>query len=104
MNSLHEVLKRLRSNVPTYLDSPNRKLAADARGQAMIAAIGLEALVALRRAGITPAYFYGVTGAVIEAAQAGLNPFVACVADQVTALAQRLEKENLNYQIVEYHA
>jgi len=82
----------------------HKKLATDARGQAMIAAIGLEALVALRRAGITPAYFYGVTGAVIEAAQAGLNPFVACVADQVTALAQRLEKENLNYQIVEYHA
>lgn len=82
----------------------HRKLAADARDRAMVAAIGLEALVALRRGGITPAYFYGVTGAVIEAAQAGLNPFVACVADQVTALAQRLEKENLNYQIVEYNA
>jgi hypothetical protein len=29
MNSVHEVLKRLRSNVPSYLDSLNRKLAAD---------------------------------------------------------------------------
>jgi putative transcriptional regulator len=82
----------------------HKKLATDARGQQVIAAIGLEALVALRRAGITPAYFYGVAGAVIEAAQAGLNPFVACTADEVTALAQRLEKEHLSYQIVEYHA
>jgi len=81
-----------------------KKLAADAKGRAMVAAIGLEALVALCRAGISEVNFYGVAGAVIEAAQAGLNPFVACVSDQITALAQRLEKENLNYRIVEYHA
>jgi putative transcriptional regulator len=81
----------------------HKKLAADARGRVMVAAIGLEAKVALRRAGISGEYFYGVTGVVIEAAQAGLNPYVACVSDQVTTLAGRLENENLNYQIVEYN-
>ena len=81
-----------------------KKLEREANGQTMVAAVGPEALAALSRAGITAGYFYGVAGALIEAARAGLNPFVVCAADQVNTLAQHLEDESIGYQVVDFHA
>ena len=63
-------------------------------------AIGLEALVALKQIGVKPDYVYGVREAAIEAAYCGLPFLVVCAEDGVSALVQRLQEENLNYEIV----
>ncbi len=69
--------------------------------KALVGAIGVEALVALRRIGVKPDYLYGVKEAIIEAAYSGL-PFLAiCTEEEFLILAQRLEEEGLIYQIVD---
>jgi len=69
------------------------------RGKGTVAAIGLEALSALRKIGVEPRYHYGARQATIEAAQAGLSPFVVCVDNHITNLVQKLEEEHLSYRI-----
>ncbi len=64
-----------------------------------VGAIGIEALIALRRAGVEPRYLYGVTEAAIEAARCGLPFIVVCTDDAVPALIARLQKEKLDYAI-----
>ncbi|MBM3119564.1 MAG: winged helix-turn-helix transcriptional regulator [Chloroflexi bacterium] len=64
-----------------------------------VAALGIEALVALRKAGIEPHYLYGVTEAIVEAAHCGLSSTIACTSDNISNLIRRLEEENLDYQI-----
>jgi putative transcriptional regulator len=64
-------------------------------------AIGIEALIALRRAGIEPRYLYGVTEAAIEAAQCGLSITIACTDDAMPGLIKRLKEENLTYEIID---
>ena len=66
-----------------------------------IGAIGIEALVALRRAGFEPQYLYGVTEAAVEALQCGLSMVVACTNDAIPALIKRLQEENLDYEIID---
>ena len=72
-----------------------------ASGKEPVAAIGLEALSALRKIGVEPRYRYGVRQAVIEAAHSGLSPLVVCVDNQITGLAKKLEEENLSYRILD---
>jgi len=67
----------------------------------LVGVIGIEALVALKQIGIKPDYLYGVKEAAIEAAYCGLPFLVVCAEDEVSALAQRLEEENLGYKIVD---
>ena len=67
----------------------------------LVGAIGVEALVALKQIGVKPDYVYGVREAAIEAAYCGLPFLVVCAEDGVSALVQRLEEENLNYEIVD---
>jgi putative transcriptional regulator len=67
----------------------------------LVGAIGIEALVALRRIGIEPDYLYGVGEAAVEAAHRGLPFLIVCVEDGVSMLAQKLDEENLDYQIVD---
>ncbi|MFP3975005.1 MAG: winged helix-turn-helix transcriptional regulator [Dehalococcoidia bacterium] len=64
-----------------------------------VAAIGLESLCALRQIGVTPAYFYGVKEAIVEASYSGISPVVVCVDDQISGLIERLGNESLNYEI-----
>ena len=66
-----------------------------------VGAIGIEALVALRRIGIEPDYFYGVKEAVVEAAYTGLSPVVVCVDSRTSDLLQRLEEENMDYDLID---
>lgn len=75
-----------------------------ARGKETVAAIGLEALSALRKIGVEPRYRYGARQAVIEAAHSGLSPLVVCVDNQVTGLVKKLEEENLSYRILDLSA
>ncbi len=64
-----------------------------------VAALGIEALVALREAGIEPHYLYGVIEAIVEAAHCGLSSTVACTDDNVPELIKRLREEELSYEI-----
>jgi len=67
----------------------------------LVGAIGIEALIALRRIGVEPHYFYGVAEAAIEAAQSGLSSLILCSDDAIPDLLKRLEEENLNYQLLD---
>jgi putative transcriptional regulator len=67
----------------------------------LIGALGTEALVALSQMGLKPDYIHGVREAVVEAAYCGLSSLVVCSQDKVALLVQRLEEENLHYEIVD---
>ena len=67
----------------------------------LVGAIGIEALSALKKIDVVPQYFYGVKEATVEAAYSGLSTIVVCVDDQLSSLIQRLESENLSYEIVD---
>ena len=77
------------------------KLKKELGKEELVGAIGIEALVALRRAGVEPRYIYGVTEAAIEAAHSGLSFLVVCTGSEAPPLLERLGKENLDYKLVE---
>jgi len=64
-------------------------------------AIGIEALISLRRVDIEPRYLYGVTEAAIEAAQCGLSFTVVCTDDAIPRLIKKLQEEGLNYELID---
>ena len=66
----------------------------------LVGAIGIEALVALKQIEIKPDYFYGVRDAAVEAAYCGLPFLIICTEDEVSTLVQRMEEENIGYEIV----
>jgi len=77
------------------------KLRKKLEERGLIGAVGLEALVALRQAGVEPDYLYGVAEAAIEAARCGLHFTIACTDDAVPALLKKLEDEGLNYELTD---
>jgi putative transcriptional regulator len=78
-----------------------QRLKAHARKQP-VGAIGIEALVSLRRTGIEPPYLYGVTEAAIEAARCGLPFTVVCTEDAIPGLIKRLQQEEeLSYELID---
>jgi len=66
-----------------------------------VGAIGIEALISLRRVDIEPRYLYGVTEAAIEAAQCGLSFIIVCTDDAIPGLIRRLQEEGLNYELID---
>jgi putative transcriptional regulator len=66
-----------------------------------VGAIGIEALVSLRRVNIEPRYLYGVTEAAIEAAQCALPFTIVCTDDAIPGLIKRLQEEDLNYELID---
>ena len=64
-------------------------------------AIGIEAIVAMRKSKIDHFYAYGVTEAAVEAAKSGLYPVIACIDDAVPGLTQRLSEADIDYEIVD---
>jgi putative transcriptional regulator len=66
-----------------------------------VGAIGIEALLSLRRVDIEPRYLYGVTEAAIEAAQCGLSFIIVCTDDAIPGLTKRLQEEGLNYELID---
>jgi len=67
----------------------------------LVGAIGNEALVTLKSIGVKPDYRYGVKKAMVEAASCGQSFLVVCTEDSTAGLLQRLEEENLEYQVVD---
>ena len=67
----------------------------------LVGAMGTEALVALKRIGVEPDYLHGVSEAAIEAAYCGLPFLAVCSTDRASILMQRLEEENLDYEIID---
>jgi putative transcriptional regulator len=77
------------------------KLKKVAGKQGLVGAVGVEALTALRKVGIEPAYLYGVREAVVEAARSGLSPVVVCVDNDTSDLIRMLEDKNIDYEIID---
>lgn len=67
----------------------------------MIGALGVEALVALRRAGREPDVIFGAKESAVEAAYHGINSVIVSVDEQVPSLLERLESEGLKYELVD---
>jgi putative transcriptional regulator len=93
------------ASIPTISDGGSRNIDAtrlkEISKQTLIGAIGIEAQVALKRTGTKPDYLYGVKEAAVEAAMSGLPFLVVCVENEVSALGERLKRENLVYNVIE---
>jgi len=76
-------------------------LQAQVANKKQVGAIGIEALISLRRVDIEPRYLYGVTEAAIEAAQCGLSFIIVCTDDAIPGLIKRLQDEGLNYELID---
>jgi len=76
------------------------RLKKELKGRRPVAAIGIEAMVALKEASADCVYAYGAVEAAVEAARSGLSPLVVCVDDSTGELMGRLEEEKINYEIV----
>ena len=70
-------------------------------GEKMIGALGVEALVALRKAGREPDVIFGAKESAVEAAFHGINSVIVSVDEQVPSLLERLESEGLKYELVD---
>jgi putative transcriptional regulator len=67
----------------------------------LIGVIGIEAFAALGKIDIKPGYIYGVTQAAIEATRSGLSFVIVCNSSESPALLQRLNDENIKYNLVD---
>lgn len=74
-------------------------LAELAARASVVAAVGIEARVALEKAGRPPDMFYGAREGVIEAAFHGLDCLLCCVDEEFTEFLKRLEDAGLTYRI-----
>lgn len=66
-----------------------------------IGAVGTEALMALKRVGITPDVMFGASESVIQASYHGLASAIVIVEDEVAYLMSRLESESIPYEIMD---
>lgn len=71
------------------------------REKQLLGAIGIEALVALKKAKATTIHFFGVKETVVESAQHGMDPLVACVEDEISGLIKKLEEGNIMYELTD---
>ncbi len=71
------------------------------KGKPYIAAIGVEALISLRKINIQPNILFGAKESVVEAAFHGLSSVVVSVDEEVPSLLNRLEAEGLSYEVVD---
>lgn len=77
------------------------RLKARIERERLVGAIGIEAIVVLRKLGIKPVYAYGVTEAAIEAAKSGLSPVILCVDEETSGLIGKLGIENIDYELID---
>jgi len=78
-----------------------KRLRAQVGNSQQVGAIGIEALISLRRVDIEPRYVYGVAEAAIEAAYCGLSFIIVCSDDAVPELIKRLQEEGLTYELID---
>jgi len=67
----------------------------------MICALGIEALVALRKVGREPDVMFGAKEAAVEAAYHGVSSVIVSVDEQIPSLLERLESKGLKYDLVD---
>jgi putative transcriptional regulator len=101
-----ETAKVTIGKVPNVQDGGSRstdlaRLEREVKEARLVGAMGTEALVALTQIRRKPDYLHGVREAAIEAAYCGLSFVVVCSEDKIPILVQRLEEENLVYEIVD---
>ena len=77
------------------------RLEKELAGRKLTGAIGIEAIVALKKLNTTSSYRYGVAEAAIEAANSGLASLIVCVDDEISGLVQRLEAESIDYELID---
>ena len=77
------------------------RLKREVKEARLVGTMGTEALVALAQIGVKPDYVHGVREAAIEAAYCSLPFLVVCSEDKASFLVQRLEEENLDYEIID---
>jgi len=77
------------------------KLRSFTKEKILTGAIGIEALVTLKKAGIEPRYFYGVAEAAIEASYSGIPFIIVSTNDAVPDLIKNLKQENVAYDLVD---
>ena len=70
-------------------------------GDKMIGALGIEALVVLRKVGKEPNVMFGARESVVEAAHHGISSVIVSVDEQIPNLLDRLESEGLKYELVD---
>lgn len=73
-------------------------------GEKMVVALGVEALVALRKIGREPDVFFGAREAAVEAAYHGVSSVIVSVDEQLSNILGRLESERLNYELVDLNS
>ena len=78
--------------------SPDRILDA-LEGIDYIGAVGIEAKVLLKNAGLTEDAFFGAREGVVEAAFHGINSAMVIVDEEFTGFLKRLESAGLSYEI-----
>ncbi len=76
------------------------KILAEVEKVEFVGALGVEALISMRRMNLKPDYVYGVTQAAIEAARSGLSFAVVCTSSESPLLIQKLVEENINYKLI----
>jgi len=70
-------------------------------GAKIVGALGVEALVALRKIGQVPDVLFGAKESVVESAYHGVSSVVVSVDEQVPNLLSRLESEGLKYKLID---
>ncbi len=75
--------------------------AAISGGAQMVGALGIEALVALRKVGRTPDVVFGAKESAVESAYHGVSSVIVSVDEQVPELLNRLESEGLKYELLD---
>jgi putative transcriptional regulator len=66
-----------------------------------VGCLGIEALVALRKAGREPDVIFGAREAAVESAYHGISSLIVSVDEQIPSLLNRLESEGLKYELVD---
>ncbi len=77
------------------------RLKQELTGRKLSGAIGIEAIVALKKINTKFTYRYGVAEAAIEASNSGLASLIVCVDDEISALVRRLEAERIDYELID---
>ena len=94
------------AKVPRVQAGGSRKVNVDTlktlvSGDKMIGALGIEAIVALRKVGREPGVIFGAKESAVEAAFHGINSVIVSVDEQVPSLLERLESVGLKYELTD---